>query len=38
VGVRDGLQDAVRDGYVLLLQKLTELAQQVGSEHSGHDE
>jgi hypothetical protein len=27
----------MRDGYVLLLQKLTELAQQAGSEHSGLD-
>ena len=36
-GVRDGLQDAVRNGYVLLLEKLTELAQQAGSEHSGLD-
>jgi len=37
VGMRDGLQDAMRDGYVLLLQKLTELAQQAGAEHSGLD-
>ncbi|MGZ4868811.1 MAG: hypothetical protein ACXV2F_00375 [Halobacteriota archaeon] len=37
VGMRDGLQDAMRDGYVLLLQKLTELAQQAGSEHSRLD-
>ena len=37
VGLRDGLQDAMRDGYVLLLQKLTELAQQAGAEHSGLD-
>jgi hypothetical protein len=36
-GVRDGLQDAIRNGYVLLLEKLTELAQQAGSEHSGLD-
>jgi hypothetical protein len=37
VSMRDGLQDAMRDGYVLLLQKLTELAQQAGAEHSGLD-
>ncbi|MGA7470721.1 MAG: hypothetical protein WBW25_07825 [Halobacteriota archaeon] len=36
-GVRDGIQDAIRNGYVLLLEKLTELAQQAGSEHSGLD-
>jgi hypothetical protein len=36
-GVRDGLQDAIRNGYVLLLEKLTELAQQASSEHSGLD-
>ena len=36
-GVHDGLQDAIRNGYVLLLEKLTELAQQAGSEHSGLD-
>ncbi|MGA2885457.1 MAG: hypothetical protein ABSE80_09935 [Halobacteriota archaeon] len=36
-GVRDGIQDAIRNGYVLLLEKLTELAQQAGSEHSGFD-
>jgi len=38
VGMRDGLQDAIRNGYVLLLEKLTELAQQAGSQHSGLDE
>jgi hypothetical protein len=37
-GMRDGLQDAIRNGYVLLLEKLTELAQQAGSQHSGIDE
>jgi hypothetical protein len=37
VGMRDGLQDAMRDGYVLLLQKLTELAQQAGAEHNRLD-
>ena len=37
VSMRDGLQNAMRDGYVLLLQKLTELAQQAGAEHSGLD-
>ncbi|MGP8134501.1 MAG: hypothetical protein ACLQAL_09595 [Halobacteriota archaeon] len=36
-GVRDGIQDAIRNGYVLLLEKLTELAQQAGSEYSGLD-
>ncbi len=36
-GVRDGLQDAIRNGYVLLLEKLTELAQQASSEYSGLD-
>lgn len=36
-GVRDGIQDAIRNGYVLLLEKLTELAQQASSEHSGLD-
>jgi hypothetical protein len=36
-GVHDGLQDAIRNGYVLLLEKLTELAQQASSEHSGLD-
>jgi hypothetical protein len=36
-GERDGLQDAIRNGYVLLLEKLTELAQQAGSQHSGLD-
>jgi hypothetical protein len=35
--MRDGLQEAMRDGYVLLLQKLTALAQQAGSEHNGFD-
>jgi hypothetical protein len=38
VGMRDGLQDAIRNGYVLLLEMLTELAQQAGSQHSGLDE
>jgi len=37
-GIRDGLQDAIRNGYVLLLEKLTELAQQASSQHSGLDE
>ena len=37
VSMRDGLQNAMRDGYVLLLQKLTELAQQAGAEHGGLD-
>ena len=37
-GERDGLQDAIRNGYVLLLEKLTELAQQAGSQHSELDE
>ncbi|MFZ0926545.1 MAG: hypothetical protein WCE82_04900 [Halobacteriota archaeon] len=36
-GERDGLQDAIRNGYVLLLEKLTELAQQAGSQHSELD-
>ncbi|HYA33796.1 MAG TPA: hypothetical protein VEG65_07385 [Candidatus Bathyarchaeia archaeon] len=31
-GIRDGLQDAMRDGYVLLLERLSELAQQVSSD------
>jgi len=37
-GIRDGLQDAIRNGYVLLLEKLTELAQQASSQHRGLDE
>jgi len=37
-GIRDGLQDAIRNGYVLLLDKLTELAQQANSQHRGLDE
>jgi len=37
-GVRDGVQDAIRNGYVLLLEKLSELAQQASSQHSGLDE
>ena len=31
-GIRDGLQDAMRNGYILLLEKLTELARQASSE------
>jgi hypothetical protein len=36
-GIRDGLQNAMRDGYVLLLQRITELAQQVSSEQGELD-
>jgi hypothetical protein len=31
-GIREGLQDAMRNGYILLLERLTELARQASSE------
>jgi len=34
-GVHQGLQDAMRDGYLLILEKLTELAQEVASSPNG---
>jgi hypothetical protein len=34
-GVHQGLQDAVRDGYLLILEKLTQLAQEVASSPNG---
>jgi hypothetical protein len=33
-GVRDGLHDAMRDGYILLLERLKALAQQSGVDMS----
>ena len=36
-GVRDGLQDAMRDGYILLLERLKAVAQQAGIDVSGPD-
>jgi len=36
-GVRDGLQDAMRDGYVLLLERLSAVARQVGADAGGLD-
>jgi hypothetical protein len=36
-GVRDGLQDAMRDGYVLLLERLRTLAEQANVELSRPD-
>lgn len=36
-GVQDGLHDALRDGYILLLEKLKALAQQAGVNVSEPD-
>jgi hypothetical protein len=36
-GVQDGLQDAMRDGYFLLLERLKAVAQQAGVDVSGSD-
>jgi hypothetical protein len=36
-GVRDGLQDAMRDGYVLLLERLRTLAEQANVALNGPD-
>jgi hypothetical protein len=36
-GVQDGLSDAMRDGYVLLLEKLKTVAQQAGVDVSEPD-
>jgi hypothetical protein len=36
-GVQNGLHDAMRDGYILLLEKLKALAQQVGLNVSEPD-
>lgn len=33
-GVRDGLQDVMRDGYILLLERLKAVAQQAGIDVS----
>lgn len=31
-GKREGLQDAMRDGYILLLERLNALAEQMGAD------
>lgn len=36
-GVREGVQDAMRDGYILLLERLSAVARQVGADSSGLD-
>ncbi len=36
-GVQDGLHDAMRDGYFLLLERLKAVAQQAGVDVSGSD-
>jgi hypothetical protein len=36
-GIQEGLQDAMRDGYVLLLERLRALAQQIGAGAGGLD-
>jgi hypothetical protein len=36
-GVQDGLQEAMRDGYFLLLERLKAVAQQAGVDVSGSD-
>ncbi len=36
-GVRDGLYDAMRDGYILLIERLKTMAQQAGVDVSGLD-
>lgn len=34
-GIDQGLQDAMRDGFILILEKLTELAQEAAAPHNG---
>jgi hypothetical protein len=36
-GIRDGLQNAMRDGYILLLERLSAVARQMGAEAGGLD-
>jgi hypothetical protein len=36
-GVQNGLHDAMRDGYILLLERLKAVAQQAGVDISGPD-